>query len=60
VKTEVKDLFDKLGSIFTILAIIGISQIGNVSKWLKKFFINTLLKLLGYPKERINNEKNGI
>jgi len=59
-KTEIKDFFDKIGSIFTLLGIIGISQIGNVSKWLKKFFINTLLKLLGYPKEMIDNEKNGI
>ena len=60
IKTEVKDFFDKIGSIFTILGIIGISQIGNFSKWVRILFINILLKLFGYPKRMIENEKNGI
>jgi hypothetical protein len=50
IKPEIKDFFDNIGSIFTLLGIIGISQIGNVSKWLKNQFIELFLWLFGYPK----------
>jgi len=60
IKPDIEILFEKIGSVITILGLIGISQFGNLSKWLKALFINTLLKLFGYPKEKIGSEKNGI
>jgi len=49
IKPDIKDFFDKIDSVFTLLGIIGISQIGNVSKWFKVQFIKILLYLFGYP-----------
>jgi hypothetical protein len=53
IKPEVEIFFDKIGTIFTILGLIGISQLGNISKWLKNLFFRMLLLLFGYPKELI-------
>lgn len=55
VKPEIELFFDKIGSVFTILSLIGISQIVNVSKWLKNQFVRLLFYLLGYPKNLIKN-----
>ncbi|MDR2910561.1 MAG: hypothetical protein LBV47_04235 [Bacteroidales bacterium] len=57
IKPEIKDFFDNIGSIFTLLGIIGISQIGNVSKWLKNQFIELFMRLLGYPKGLLKRNK---
>ncbi|GHT35414.1 hypothetical protein AGMMS49574_24760 [Bacteroidia bacterium] len=48
---EIKFLFDKIGSIIKITALIGISQLGNILPWFKKWFYQILLSALGYPKE---------
>jgi hypothetical protein len=54
-KPEIKILFDKIDSIFKITALIGISQLGNISSWMKKWFYQILLSALGYPKELLKN-----
>jgi hypothetical protein len=53
VKPEIEIFFDKIGTIFTILGLIGISQFGNISKWIKYLFFRILLSLFGYPKELV-------
>jgi hypothetical protein len=51
IKPEIEVFFDKIGSIFTILGLIGISQIGNISKWLRNGFYKILLLAFGYPQK---------
>jgi hypothetical protein len=51
IKPEIKILFDKIGSILKITALIGVSQLGNIFPWLKNLFLKTLLMIFGYPKE---------
>jgi hypothetical protein len=53
INPEIKTLFDKIGSILKITALIGVSQLGNIFPWLKKLFYNTLLLTFGYPKSLI-------
>jgi hypothetical protein len=48
-KPEIKILFDKVGSILKVTALIGISQLGNISPWIKKWFYQILLSAFGYP-----------
>jgi hypothetical protein len=54
-KPEIKTLFDRVGSIIKITALIGISQLGNILPWIKKWFYQILLSALGYPKELFKN-----
>jgi hypothetical protein len=53
IRPEIKTLFDKIGSIFKITAIFGISQVGNILPWLKGLFFRGCLILFGYPNDLI-------
>jgi hypothetical protein len=53
INSEIKILFDKIGSILKITALIGVSQLGNIFPWLKELFYRTLLRIFGYPKDLI-------
>lgn len=57
INPQAKTFFDSIGSALKILGLIGLSQIGNAVPVLRKFIYKVVLKLLGYPKEFINNEK---
>jgi hypothetical protein len=54
IKPEIEMFFDQIGSIFTILSLIGISQIGNISKCLRNKFYQILLLAFGYPLKLLN------
>ncbi|MDR2065422.1 MAG: hypothetical protein LBP85_06925 [Prevotellaceae bacterium] len=51
IRPEIELFLNQIGTIFTILGLIGISQFGNISKWLKNLFYRMLLLLFGYPKK---------
>jgi hypothetical protein len=53
IKPEIKSLFDKIGSIIKITALVGISQLGNIFPWLRNLFYKTLLSAFGYPQKLI-------
>ena len=53
INPEIKTLFDKIGSILKITALIGVSQLGNIFPWLKNLFYRTFLRIFGYPKDLI-------
>lgn len=57
INPQAKAFIDSIGSALKILALLGLSQIGNIVPFLRKFIYKVILKLFGYPKEFIDNEK---
>lgn len=57
INPQAKAFFDSIGSALKFLGLLGLSQIGNVVPLLRKFIYKAVLKLFGYPKEFINDEK---
>lgn len=54
INPDMKVLFDKIGSVLKILALVGLSQLGNLLPVLKSKSYEILLRLVGYPKELIS------
>jgi hypothetical protein len=52
---DIKNFLDKFGSVLSFVSLFGISQIGNVSKWIKDQFIKLLFYLFGYPEGLIQD-----
>ncbi len=57
INPQVKAFFDSIGSSLKIIGLLGLSQIGNIVPFLKKFIYKAVLKSFGYPKEFINDEQ---
>lgn len=57
INPQAKAFFDSIGSALKILGLLGLSQIGNIVPIFRKFIYIVVLKLLGYPKEFINNKQ---
>lgn len=51
---EIKNSFDKIGSVMKVLSLFGISQLGNFFPFIKRRLYEILLRLFGYPNELIN------
>lgn len=56
INPQVKAYFDSIGSALKLLGLLGLSQIGNIVPFLRKFIYNAVLKSFGYPKEFIIDE----
>lgn len=59
-KPEIKNLFDKIGSVMKVLSLIGISQLGNFFPFIKKKLFEAMLKLFGYPRDLLKKSDTNV
>ncbi|ULQ52158.1 hypothetical protein [Flavihumibacter fluvii] len=58
INPEIKNTFDKIGSVMKVLSLFGISQLGNFFPFIKRKLYEIMLRIFGYPKDLIKKLKN--